>query len=192
MTQSPTVGVAIASIPPRDEMLVRAVRSVRAQTYPVTQISIATDHGREGAPTTRQRALDGINTEWCVFLDDDDALMPPYVEKLIRFAQKTGADYVFPWFKVIGGQDPFPQHFAKPYDMDNPTHTTITVMVKTELAKSVGFRDMHNGDPNAVSGEDWDFTLRCIEAGAKIMHFPERLWYWMHHGANSSGRSDRW
>lgn len=188
----PTVGVAIPSIPPRTEMLYRALGSVRNQTYPVSQVSIATDHWHQGAATTRQRALDGITTEWVSFLDDDDALMPTYTEKLVRFAQDTGADYVFPWFEVVGGHDPFPQHFGKVYNMAEPTHTTITVMVKTELAKSVGFRDPEGGDGAGGSGEDWDFTLRCIEAGATIMHYPERLFWYFHNSGNTSGRNDRW
>lgn len=192
MSGNPTVGVAIPSIPPRTELLYRALGSVRSQSYPVDQVSIATDHRREGAAATRQRALDGITTEWVAFLDDDDAFMPDHVGKLVRFAQENDADYVFSWFEVVQGGDPFPQHFGKPYDMTNPTHTTITVMVKTELAQSVGFRDMHGGDPAKVSGEDWDFTLRCIDAGATIMHLPERTWWWFHNSGNTSGRSDRW
>lgn len=186
MSRDPSVGVAIPSIPPRTELLYRALGSVRAQTYPVTQVSISTDHLREGAAVNRQRALTGLNTEWCVFLDDDDELYPAYTEKLLRFAQDTGADYAFAWFDVIGGIDPFPQHFGKRYDIREPTHTTMTVLVKTDLAKSVGFRT------DAPGGEDWNFTVRCIEAGATIEHLPERLWAYHHDSGNTSGKADRW
>lgn len=182
---NPTVGVAIPTIPPRSELLYRALRSVQAQTYPVSQISIATDHTHQGAASTRQRALDGINTEWCSFLDDDDEFRPFHVEHLVRFAQESGADYVFSWFDVVGGFDPFPQHFGKRYDIANPTHTTMTVVVKTELAKSVGFSD-------SPGGEDWGFTLNCIAAGAVIEHLPERTWIYRHDSGNTSGRPDRW
>lgn len=188
----PTVGVALPSIPPRTQMLRRAVGSVRGQTYPVDQISISTDNRREGAAANRQRALSGVMTEWVAFLDDDDVFLPQHVEHLVRFAQDTGADYVFPWFEVVGGTDPFPQHFGKVYDMANPTHTTIVTMVKTELAKEVGFVNPPGGDGGGGSGEDWDFTLRCIEAGATIMHLPEKSWLWSHHGKNTSGQPHRW
>lgn len=181
----PTVGVAIPSIPPRTELLYRALGSVRGQTYPVDQVSIATDHRREGAAVTRQRALDGITTEYTLFLDDDDAFMPQHAEHLIRFAQESGADYAFSWFDVIGGIDPFPQHFGRQYDVNNPTHTTMTVLVRTELAKSVGFKD-------TPGGEDWGFTLGCIAAGAVIEHLPERTWTYFHNSGNTSGRPDRW
>lgn len=182
---SPTVGVAIPSIPPRTQLLYRALGSVRAQTYPVDQVSIATDHRREGAASTRQRALDGITTEWVFFCDDDDEFRPFHVEHLIRFAQESGADYVFSWFDVVGGCDPFPQHFGKRYSMADPHHTTMTVAVRTELAKAVGFKD-------TPGGEDWGFTLGCIEAGATIEHLPERTWIYHHDSRNTSGRPDRW
>lgn len=182
---SATVGVAVPAIPVRSALLQRAVGSVLGQTYPVRQLSIAVDHERLGAAANRQRALDGIRTDWVAFLDDDDAFMPEHVQKLTSFAQDTGADYVFSWFEVVNGYDPFPQHFGKKYDVHEPHHTTITVLVKTELAKSVGFR-------TAGGGEDWDFTLRCIEAGAKIEHLAERTWWWYHDTQNTSGRPDRW
>lgn len=183
--RDPTVGVAIPTIPPRTELLYRALRSVHAQTYPVTHVSIATDHQRRGAAHTRQRALDGITTPWTLFLDDDDEFRMFHVEHLVRFAQESGADYVFPWFDVVGGLDPFPQHFGKKYDVNAPHHTTMTVMVRTDLAKSVGFHD-------AEGGEDWAFTLGCIRAGAVIEHLPERTWRYFHNSGNTSGRPDRW
>lgn len=189
-----TVGVAIPSIPVRSGLLQRAVGSVLSQTYPVRQISISVDHERLGAAGNRQRALNGIadDTDWVAFLDDDDTFMPQHVEKLVNFARETGADYVFPWFEVVQGIDPFPQHFGKKYDVAAPTHTTITVLVRTELAKSIGFERPLNGDGAGGSGEDWDFTLRCIKAGARIEHLPERTWYWYHNSGNTSGRNDRW
>jgi glycosyltransferase involved in cell wall biosynthesis len=173
------------SIPPRALMRDRAMGSIWQQTYPVSQLSLSVDHEKSGAAANRQRALDGITTEWTAFLDDDDAFLPLHVEKLVRFAQDMDADYVFSWFHVINGVDPFPQHFGKKYDVKEPTHTTITVLVKTELARSIGFRP-------AGGGEDWDFTVRCIEAGATIEHLPERTWNWYHGGHNTSGRADRW
>jgi len=188
----PSVGVAIPSIPPRSELLLRAVRSVSDQTYPVSQLSISIDHERLGAAGNRQRALDGLATDWVAFLDDDDAFMPEHVQKLMHFARDTGADYVFSWFEVVQGADPFPQHFGKKYDVTNPHHTTITVMVRTELAQEVGFFQPPDGDGAGGSGEDWNFTLRCIEAGARIEHLPERTWYWFHNSGNTSGRNDRW
>lgn len=166
----------------RNGMLARAEQSARAQSYPCDVVLAEDVHGM-GAAVTRNHGLMLVNTEWTAFLDSDDEMDPGHVEKLIGCARETGADYVYPWFRVVGGLDPFPMFFGKPWDNTAPHSTTITILVRTELARRVGFRD--------IPWEDWDFTLRCIDAGAKIVHHPERTWTWHHHGRNSSGTPGR-
>jgi glycosyltransferase involved in cell wall biosynthesis len=168
-------------------MLDRATRSVAAQTVPVEHI-LAEDIHHKGAAITRAHGLHLVDTEWVAFLDSDDEMDPDHMEQLLACAADTGADYVYPWFRVQGGSDPFPMFFGKPFDPSAPNSTTITILVRTELAKEVGFAR----DPNVqVSGEDFAFTLGCIAAGAKIVHHPAKTWTW-HHGAhNSSGLPDR-
>ena len=85
-----------------------------------------------------------------------------------------------------GGTDPFPDtHYTNPFDPEDPVETTITTLVKTELAQSVGFQPLDRGEIN--SGEDRYFTLGCLEAGGKITHLVDRTWYWFHHSGNTSG-----
>lgn len=181
----PQVTVVTPTHPAREGngMLARAVASVRAQTVPVHHI-VELDTERSGAAATRQRGLDTVTTPWTAFLDSDDELDPDHIERLLKCAQETGADYVYPWFRVEGGRDPFPMFFGKPWDDDAPNSTTITILVRTGLAKRVGFVR----DPSVqVSGEDFLFTLGCLAEGALIVHLPERTWTWHHHGRNSSG-----
>ncbi|GAA3852423.1 hypothetical protein GCM10023084_03320 [Streptomyces lacrimifluminis] len=168
-------------------MLERAAASVRAQTVPVHHI-LAEDVHHMGAAITRAHGLHLVDTEWTAFLDSDDEMDPDHIEQLLACAADTGADYVYPWFRVRGGTDPFPMFFGKPFDPAAPNSTTITILVRTELAKKVGFAR----DPNVqVSGEDFQFTLGCIAAGAKIVHLPVRSWTWHHTGFNTSGLPDR-
>lgn len=175
-------------------MLARAVASVLDQTTPAAALSVAVDLGRAGAAVTRQRALDAVRTPWTAFLDDDDELYPQHLERLLAHAESTGADFVYSWFDVAGGTDPFPQHFGRPFDPDAPVQTTITVLVRTELAQAVRFAPPPEGATVGGQrwGEDYQFTLGCIAAGARIVHLPVRTWRWNHHGANTSGSPDRW
>ena len=129
-------------------------------------------------------------TPWVAFLDDDDAFKPEHLERLLWCAADTDSDYVFSYFDTTFCTDPL-GHFGKPFDPAAPHHTTITVLVRRELAQSVGFRTDHP-DGWTLAQEDWRFTLDCVAAGAKITHLPERTWYWFHHGHNTSGRPDRW
>lgn len=171
----------------RNGMLERAAASVRAQTVPVKHV-LAEDVHRMGAAVTRNHGMLLVETGWTAFLDSDDEMDPDHIEHLLACAEDTDADYVYPWFRVAGGSDPFPMFFGKPFDPAAPNSTTITILVRTELAKSIGFAF----DPKVqVGGEDFQFTLGCIAAGAKIVHLPRRSWTWHHTGQNTSGLPNR-
>lgn len=187
-----TFGVAIPSIPPRAECLYcRAIPSVLAQTRPVEQVSVAVDHRREGAGPTRNRAKNALSTDWTLFLDDDDELLPHHVERLYGHALETGADVVYPWFRVVGGWDPFPQWAETPWDPADPHIFPITVLMRTELARSLDFEAPLPGSQQA--GEDWPYWKKINEI-ATISHLPEEtwLWHWDPEFPNTSGVPTRW
>lgn len=199
MGLKPGITVAIPTIPPRVGLLQRAVASVLTQTYPAAGLTVAVDYGRQGAPATRQRALDMVDTQWVAFLDDDDEFMPQHLETLWNAAHSHNADYVYSWFETCPlGSDPFPQsHYLDPWNDEKPRQTTITTLVRTELARKVGFASFsENGEliDGQRWGEDWSFTLGCIEMGAKIHHVVAKTWFWHmdNPGGNTSGRPDRW
>lgn len=196
----PNITVAIPSIAPRQIQLGRAIRSVAAQTVPASGLSIAFDVDRDGSTKTRQRALDGVRTTWVAFLDDDDEFLPNHLETLYYAALEHRAEYVYSWYYIGDGHggmrdDLCPLgHFGKPFDPENPTQTTITTLVRTELAQDVGFVDPLPGQliGGQKYGEDFEFTMRCLDHGARIHHVPQRTWIWNHHGNNTSGEPDRW
>lgn len=181
----PQITVITPTLPARSQLLIRAMRSVARQTLPPAAISIAMDVSGAGAAATRQRALDAAQTEWVAALDDDDTFKAEHLEKLYRHAMETGADYVYSWFDMIGGIDPFPPtHYSDPFDPADPIETTITVLVRTELAQAVGYKPLDRGQ-DANSGEDYGFLLGCLAAGAKVSHLVDRTWqYHVHAMAN--------
>lgn len=191
------VTVVTPTIPIREVMLKRAVASVDAQqgTHR-TELVVEYDHEHTGAAATRQRGLEKVTTEWVAFLDDDDEFKPGHLEALLYAADAHQADYVYSWYEIVGGRDPMPQFFGLPWDNSQPHQTTITTLVRTELAQQVGFQHAPMEDPNGggitVGGEDYRFTLGCLEAGAVIYHLPVRTWKWYHHGKNTSGLPSRW
>jgi hypothetical protein len=119
--------------------------------------------------------------------------MAHHLAALTGTAAETDADYVYSWYDVVGGSDPMPMFFGQPWDNEQPHQTTVTTLVRTDLAQKIGFGGEPGEDPNGtglhVSGEDYRFTLGCMYAGAKIVHRPERTWFWHHHGNNTSGLS---
>jgi glycosyltransferase involved in cell wall biosynthesis len=159
------------------------------QSTPASGIIVEVDKYREGAAIVRNRGLLKVTTDWVAFLDSDDQLKANHLETLIQGAQATTADYIYSWYEPVGfGGDPLP-HFGKVFDPENPTQTTITTLVRTELAQEVGFREVTPGKliDGQRYGEDFQFTVEVIAKGGKIVHIPQRTWLWNAHGLNTSG-----
>lgn len=189
-------------------LLGRAVASVRTQTLqPAGGISIACDLNGDGAAKTRQRALDEVETEFVSFLDSDDYFYPHHLETHWRLLTAVGegaelddiaglspvADVAYSWW---GGNRPFPEstHRGLAFNPAAPHHITMTLMVRTSLAKAAGFinKPLHMD----WAGEDWAFILRLCELGARFVGTGEETWYYdASHGGNTSGlpnRGDAW
>ncbi len=170
-------------------MLAKAVGSVLTQELPASALIVEVDNERLGAAETRHRGLMKVTTPWVAFLDSDDHFYPHHLYTLASAALEHEADFVFSHPVTWGGYNPFEKDFGKPWNNDNPRHTTITTLVRTELAQQVGFLDYNTPKPGhyGVSDEDMRFTLGCMNAGAKIVHCPEKTWLWSMHGRNSGG-----
>lgn len=189
MDLRPGITAAIASHPTRTQhgLLMRALGSVCRQTLQPRAIVVANDTERYGAPWSRQACLDMVDTEWMAWLDSDDEWYPQHLDRLHSVAVETGSVFVFSWFDAP--HDPL-GHFGLPFDPAHPHHTTITFLVRTELAKEVGFPADPEGGVH--SNEDWFHILGLSaladQRGLKMTHLAERTWRW-HQGAhNSSGK----
>lgn len=170
-----------------------------AQTRPPDGVFVAVDNFGEGAAATRQRALMSVpaSYDFVAFLDSDDMWLPRHLELLLAHQEKTGADMVYSWFKVLmqapdGSRtiledDPvFPvTHFLDEFDPNNPIETTITTLCRTECAQHVGFHALDRGEVN--SGEDRAFVLGLVEEGATIKHLRRKTWLWRHHSLPIGG-----
>lgn len=188
---SDSISVAMASIPPRvGTTLPRALKSIQKQSLLPDAVYISYDVKKEGAPATRQRALEAVKTPWVAFLDDDDEMHPWHLNDLMKAAKEQEADFVYSWFDSPCGFDPFPLNRNKPWNPDDPVETTITVLVRTELAQTVGF-DTLKDYPHGT-GEDRRLALGVRDLGGKIYHLVQNTWMWHNCGGNTSGRADRW
>lgn len=174
----------------RNGLLVEALASITHQTLQPDTIIVVNDIERAGAGRTRQKLLRMVETEWIAWLDSDDTWMPEHLEKLWKVVQDTGAVFVSSWFEAP--HDPL-GHFGKPLDPCNPHHTTITFMVRTELAQEVGFPESLENSP--YSEEDYThisgIAKLCCERDLKMVHLAERTWHWRQMGQNSSGLPGR-
>lgn len=210
----PGVTVVIPSIPPREALRERAAGSAwaalqRLDTSPIgalidaTGVLIVTDERKLGAARTRHLGLMSVQTEWVAFLDDDDVLLPDHLEKLFTAAVEHEADYLWSRFVIVhadGSLQPGPAFLGekafRQWDDADPCQTTITTMVRTELARDVGGFEQFDDTGELIDGqrrgEDFEFTMRCRTGGATFRHVPAVTWHWFHHSGNTSGLPDRW
>lgn len=188
------ITVVVPSIPPRRyRHLHRAIDSVLRQELPAEALVVEFDTTHAGAAVTRNRGLEKVTTEWTAFLDDDDEFLPDHLALLRNHARKTDADMVYPWFTVPEGWDPFPDREGQPFDpalLETRNTIPVTVLIKTELIKSVGGFEPKGPPDNPC--DDWGAWTKVRDAGAKIEHLNRRTWLWHWHGENTSGRGDRW
>lgn len=238
----PGITVVIPTVPPRADLLRRAIHSVNdaivelgaAYGVPGNLVTV-NDFGRQGAAKTRHRGLLAVETEWVAFLDDDDVMHPDHLVQLYGAALEHGADYLWSRFQIIkedhiwsicpnehgmpcGHYDewfhrerdtdglmehlrPRTQTIQGPvflgdkafsqWDDNDPCQTTITTLVRTELALAAGGFAQFEDDGSTVDGnrrgEDHEFTLACRKAGGVFRHVPRVTWDWYHHNANTSG-----
>lgn len=193
------VTVVTPHIPTRSFELTRAVASVESQTFMPDNYIISVDKRREGSAATRNRALYGVQTTWVAFLDDDDEMLPNHLETLIQAALRTGVSVVYTGCRVYDAQNaPIPLkeewgRFGIPFDgelLQRKAYMPVTSLVHAQLAKQALFGPpAHDLTSNY---DDWGFYLRLLALGASFLHVPEITWIWHHHGANTSGRADRW
>lgn len=193
----PSVTVVIPTIPPRAASLLdRAVASAARQTLPVS-IIVEADQDRAGSAVTRNRALAKVETEWTVCLDDDDQLMPNAVQVLTEAQKVTGADVVSggAWLTTPPHREPV--EVPPPGWIPRETVTARSVLhvsslIRTELLRKAGGFEFRRDPGTGMMLDDYGAYCRLAERGARFWRVPETVLIWHLHGANTSGRSDRW
>lgn len=190
------VTVVVPTIPARKLKLRKALSSILAQEYPVASVNIAVDHWKHGSAITRNRALSGVQTEWVVFLDDDDQLLSTGVRDLFHGQTDSQADVVYGLPRIVNAQGLIQQRFFEaggppvfdPQLLMTKSYIPVVSLVRTELAKEAGFEfspDQYG------SYDDWGFYKKLLVNGATFHHILKETFIWNIDGGNTSGKPDR-
>jgi hypothetical protein len=204
-----TVAVVIPTIPGREALFERAMASVRAQTRFPDQVVVERDTTRTGAAQARSRAVARVETDVVAWLDDDDEFLPHHIRVCMRVLEMNpDVDLVYPVPVMAGGADPtavtFQGQLTYPWGLrfgpEQEAHLRrqgsfipMTHLVRTGLVREIGgFREGHRLEDGRYRGEDEDYLIRLLDAGAKFEHLDRRTWRWNAHPATSTaGRADR-
>lgn len=194
-----TVAVCIPTIPPRADLLERALRSVEAQTRQPDDVVVVEDEHGVGAAAARNAAWRLTDTDLVAFLDDDDELLPDHLEACVAALVADHADLAYPWFELVGWSDATEERpdplatslhgelvhpLGVPFGTEQARHLRehawipATIVVRRELLEVVG------GYPEASDPEyeryrrceDWALLNRLLDARARFVHVPRRTW----------------
>lgn len=205
-----TVAVVIPTIPGREAMLEQALASVRAQTRRPDQVIVERDSLRTGADQARNRALERVTADVVAWLDDDDQFLSGHIKACMRVLENSPdrPDLVYPVPAIIGGHDPtavsVQGQWVKPWGVrfgpEQEAHLRrfgsfipMTHLVRTELVRRIGgFRPGQDVTTEGVGrryrGEDEDYLVRLLDAGARFEHLHAKTWTWNVHSGNTGGR----
>lgn len=140
----------------------------------------------------RQNLLDLSETEFSVWLDADDELLPGRVHKIISSLKKNHADLYFDACELVQDDKtkilPMPD-FATSYPKAHCRNFERCFLpapgvpgMRTEYAKKIGY------DPAFKTAEDYDFLLRASVNGGAFF-FDSKVGYRQHHSPNSLSRN---
>lgn len=205
-----TVAVVIPTIPPRAELLQRALASVEAQTRKADWVEVVVDEEGQGAGPTRNRGWRFAQTDYVAFLDDDDEFLPGHLALIMSAAKATGADVLYPWFELVGWGEATPSRpdplatmyqgelvhpLGVPFGTEQARHLRrhawipATIVVRRTMLERVdGYPAPGTAEYEQFDGcEDWALLIRLLNAGARFHHVPHRTWR-CYHGNGTAGR----
>jgi hypothetical protein len=196
----PEVTVITASIPQRNHYLRDCLLSVEDQDPLVAAHLVRVEARPEGmdravhASTQLNELLGQVGTEWVSNLDDDDWLLPNFMEVMARAV--GGADVYYSWGEQDGGVPHVNCNDWGPGEVLNyMVHrgnfiSANGVLMRTSLLRRVGGWPTDwvgvRGEGGHFAGgsanwQDWALWLRLARAGAVFVCVPEVTWHYRRH-----------
>ena len=123
---------------------------------------------------------------WLVFCDHDDTLEPDALWRLATAVKELGADlaYADEDRLTADGRVHYAPHFKPdlcPENLLACNYICHPVMLRRSLWEKLG------GLRSGLEGsQDHDLMLRCVNAGAKVVHVPHILYHWRNNGGSMS------
>jgi glycosyltransferase involved in cell wall biosynthesis len=162
-----SVTVITATLPEREELLQRAVTSVRLQTLLPQAHLIGTDYHRRGGAAMKNDLAFAAQTKWIALLDDDDYLYPNHLSSLVEAAERDGSDIAYSY---DDGARMYRVGF-EPSALRSGSIVSHNAIVRTALFKELGGFDL-------IKGYDWHFWVKALDHGARFTLVQEATWFY--------------
>lgn len=175
-----------------------SVALVRAMMADDSRIRMAEAEANRGPAHCRNRALDLARGEWIAIVDSDDIIHPERFERLLSVAERHDADIVADDLllfhedgsspKLMLGPDAHASFSVSPMQWvlagldGSPSLGYLKPMIRAERLRNARY------DEALRIGEDYDFVLRLLVDGARMVVAPEPLYLYRRHSASISHR----
>lgn len=169
------LSLLIPTMPHRRAMFDRLMFEVRSQVMKAgVDIEILADNGDGSIGVKRQRMIEKAQGDYVAFIDDDDEIMPEYVESILKALETTPDVVGFTGVITTNGRNRQRFRISKHYEYITKgnvhyRYNNHLCPVKRELALQVGYKDMTNQ-------EDYDYATR-LRPFIQTEFFIEKLLY---------------
>ena len=195
------VTIITATIPPRADLLARAVKSVEAQTLQPAAHLIMEDSNKLGGAAIKDKLLKKVKTKYVAVLDDDDELLPQHIEVIYKCITESDADLVYPWFRyqTSGNAGHLERYFGVAWSNEDVHQVPITWIAKTlTIKRAGGFSEGYEPESMNVDssgnriGDDFILIQRLVAHDRIIKHHPEITWIYHDDRQSTLGMPSRW
>lgn len=172
--------------------------TVRAMMTDDPRIRIIAGETNQGPAHCRNQALDCASGDWVAVVDADDIIHPERFQRLLAFAAQHEADIVADDL-LLFHEDGSPPSLmlGETTNQSFPVSARDWVLAGLDGAPALGYlKPMIRADrlkqlrydENLRIGEDYDFVLRLLLSGARMVVVPEPFYLYRRHSASISHR----
>lgn len=188
-----TIRASVLIASHRQQFLPRAIASVFAQTLPKHELQLLVNYSAEPAlfQTNWNDLCSIAKGEYVCILGDDDTMNPEYIQTCIDALDASGASIAYTQVMGIDAHGYSTGVYVPPsvITLDTMRHGNkiwSSSIVRRELWQRIGGYDM-----SIPYVHDYDFWVRCLEAGAKTQYVSIIGWnHYAHHEGRVTTTSD--
>lgn len=182
--------IAIIVISHRSEFLNQCIESIERQTYLNIEVlvhhTLKEPHVQMIENGKINRLVDACDSQYVVWLCEDDELEPTFCEKTINALLENNADLVYTDRATIGQQVQFFESGSFTKEAFN--NSLVSPIPATILVKKYWWKFV--GGFNAPVYSDWHFVRSLCEVGAIGYHLTEPLFLYRLHMENQTRNDD--
>jgi succinoglycan biosynthesis protein ExoO len=180
----------------------RSCAIVRAAMAADPRVKLIEAKANAGPSAARNRALDQATGDWVAVVDSDDLMHPERLERLLKAAIRLGADIIADDLVFFGETvEACGRTLLQPLDLCAPLVVTPDLYLRAsgedDRIPPLGYLKpmlrrtlvgARRYDEGLRIGEDYDFVLGLLLAGARFQVLPDPMYLYRRHGGSISHR----